>query len=447
MKRDYLFLFLIILFQSTLLINYTIKDDSAYGWDQSWHLMITEHKLNQIKGVDISTYEVEQKYPIFEFINNYYPPFFHVASLPFYAVSKSLDSALLVNIFFMAILVVSCYFISKKKIYLSIAVAFFPLYNVLMRQFLIDYALVSLIALAYWFLLYSKNFKDTKYSILFAFAFAIGMLTKWSFFVYLLIPTSISILKSKKIKNLILSGSIILLLISPWYISKWNIGLLFRNVMISMNSPLFYFGELLTNLNIVLFLLLIPAIFEIKKSYNLIFLITIFSIIPNKDSRYIAPLYLFALSLILNKFKRYQKHILIFLIVFSFAFNSSCINLDLGSKNVKMINTKGYYPKYNTMDFTILNDVIRENNTICIIAEHDSINDAFLPYYVYSNNLPVKKIIGNGCNPLSYDLSIVGPIKDTWRKKQFMSSYNFLQENMDSFEILFEGNFSIYKRR
>ena len=273
MKRDYLFLFLIILFQSTLLINYTIKDDSAYGWDQSWHLMITEHKLNQIKGVDISTYEVEQKYPIFEFINNYYPPFFHVASLPFYAVSKSLDSALLVNIFFMAILVVSCYFISKKKIYLSIAVAFFPLYNVLMRQFLIDYALVSLIALAYWFLLYSKNFKDTKYSILFAFAFAIGMLTKWSFFVYLLIPTSISILKSKKIKNLILSGSIILLLISPWYISKWNIGLLFRNVMISMNSPLFYFGELLTNLNIVLFLLLIPAIFEIKKSYNLIFLI------------------------------------------------------------------------------------------------------------------------------------------------------------------------------
>ena len=122
MKRDYLFLFLIILFQSTLLINYTIKDDSAYGWDQSWHLMITEHKLNQIKGVDISTYEVEQKYPIFEFINNYYPPFFHVASLPFYAVSKSLDSALLVNIFFMAILVVSCYFATFIKLSISLSV-------------------------------------------------------------------------------------------------------------------------------------------------------------------------------------------------------------------------------------------------------------------------------------------------------------------------------------
>ena len=115
-KKICLIILIIFLFQAIQLVSWINKDSSNPAWDQSWHAMISANKYMQIFGkTNLTIKEVEEIYPIFRFANNYYPPFYHISTVPFYIIfGNDYDSALLTNLFFLFILIVSSFFIGKK---------------------------------------------------------------------------------------------------------------------------------------------------------------------------------------------------------------------------------------------------------------------------------------------------------------------------------------------
>ncbi len=56
-------------------------------------------------------------------------------------------------------------------------------------------------------------------------------------------------------------------------------------------------------------------------------------------------------------------------------------------------------------------------------------------------------MFGNGCNPLLFDFTIVGPIHKTWRSNRFEASKNMLLNNIQSFNVIYQKEeVKIYKK-
>ncbi len=444
------FIFFIFVLQSVQLIYFVHKDNSNPEWDQSWHLMISLHKYYKFKGID--TTKFESAYPIFNWALNYYPPFFHYTTVPFFMMfGPSYDSGMLTNLFYLGVLVLSCFFIGKKLsnnktgLILAFIVSTIPLYNELMRDYLLDYPLVSMIALGYMFLLYSDNFNNKKFSILFGLTFGCGLLIKWSYFVYFIIP----LLKIKNPKNYILPFSIAFLVALPFYI-KFNFLQLLANLS-SQGNPEFYtfsgityyLFAIINGFSFVYFVLFLYSLKNKKTKPvlgNVFFICGLFTLISNKDPRYIAPVFIFmSMVIACNKFIR--KHLLVFIMLFAafnLAYNSSMIDYTFSIGKTELINTQSNYPFMSSVNLnSIFPYMTKTNYTVCVVAEHNDINDVSIPYYAMKGNYPVTYMMGNGCNPLYFDYTVLGPIKNTWRQNNFLKSKQILQQNLNKFKMVY----------
>jgi hypothetical protein len=183
---DYIFLLVVWIFYSVLNIWFILKDTTPPAWDQSAHLMLV-NVYTQLFGAYRFTDMIS--------VSSYYPPFFHLSTTSLFALfGATADVATSVNIIFLGILLFSIYGIGKvlfdRKTGLLAAtiISFYPFLINLQRDYLIDFALVSLVSLSVYFLLKSDYFKDIKYSALFGFAFALTILTKWTGVFFLVGP-------------------------------------------------------------------------------------------------------------------------------------------------------------------------------------------------------------------------------------------------------------------
>ncbi|MHC1587260.1 MAG: ArnT family glycosyltransferase, partial [Candidatus Syntropharchaeia archaeon] len=126
-------------------------------------------------------------------VSNYYPPFFHLSSIPLYFLfGFSEDVAIATNLIFYAVLVFSVFKIGeifKDKETGSLAailVSFYPLLLILQREYMLDFALTAMCALALLLLLKSDCFRNPLISAIFGITFGLCELTKWSAFVFIL---------------------------------------------------------------------------------------------------------------------------------------------------------------------------------------------------------------------------------------------------------------------
>ncbi len=226
----------IFLFQLIPLLTWIHEDNSPPSWDQSWHAMISLNRFNQIFTKNpLPTSQVEETYPIFRFVNNFYPPLYHTATIPYYLLfGKNYDAALTTNTLFLLILIVSSFCIGKKihspeaGLLIAFIVSTIPGYNLLMRDYLIDFPLVSMVSLGFALLLYTENFQNTAYSLWFGIALGLGMLTKWTYGAFLFLPICLSVLKSlgrsicerrgyRPLGNACLSFVVAFVVMSTWY--------------------------------------------------------------------------------------------------------------------------------------------------------------------------------------------------------------------------------------
>ena len=157
-------------------------------WDESKHLIVTLKYLDSIRA-SFNILEALWR------IDSIYPPFFNVISLPIGLVwGSSLKELAMTNIIFLFILLFSVYkigelfFDKNTGLLASFMVSMFPMVFGVSRMFLLDFSVTAMVALSIYLLIKTEYFSNRKDSIFFGISIGLGMLTKETFFIFLLGP-------------------------------------------------------------------------------------------------------------------------------------------------------------------------------------------------------------------------------------------------------------------
>lgn len=172
---------------------------------------------------------------------NPYPPFFYVTALPFvWFVSPSADAMLVVNIFYVGLLIFATYGIGRLAVGSAVGssvggragllaaflVSMYPLIYGLSRQYLADVALTAVTAFAVFCLFWSASFQRRWPSLILGVTIGVGVLTKWTFIVFLLGPLAIAVYLTlrqatrARLVNMLLAGAISLVIGLPWFLTN-----------------------------------------------------------------------------------------------------------------------------------------------------------------------------------------------------------------------------------
>ncbi|MDC1122501.1 glycosyltransferase family 39 protein [Nitrospinaceae bacterium] len=164
-------------------------------------------------------------------VEPFYPPFYHLSLIPLSLIfGFTLDTGVIGNSFYMVIMALSIYGIGKilytKNVGLIAAflVSCYPLIVNMSREYIISVMLTAMTTLAYYLFLKSENFENKKYSILFSFIYAGGLMVKWTFFIYTLPAVLAGLwggkigLKDRIIQSAYYMGMVAALLIVPFFI-------------------------------------------------------------------------------------------------------------------------------------------------------------------------------------------------------------------------------------
>src|SRR3989344_583608 len=226
----------LILFAAILVFHlannvYWSGQNTANYYDESVHYMLSAEEYGNILEPE-TLHDAEHLYPILEYSKGLYPPFFHLmntAAFIFMGITK--QSILAINTIFLAILVISTFLIGKEvydeKTGLIAAgvVSFFPAIFLLSRLYLLDLALTAMVTASLFTLLKTKSFTDRKMSALAGITFGLGMLTKITFIIFLIVPlciilkqTAAKINETQK-KNILLFSALAITLFFLWYFS------------------------------------------------------------------------------------------------------------------------------------------------------------------------------------------------------------------------------------
>ena len=126
-------------------------------------------------------------------VEPFYPPFYHLSLIPLSLIfGFTLDTGVIGNSFYMVIMALSIYGIGKilytrnAGLIAAFLVSCYPIIVSMSREYIISVMLMAMTTLVYYLFLKSENFENKKYSILFSFIYAVGLMVKWTFFIYTL---------------------------------------------------------------------------------------------------------------------------------------------------------------------------------------------------------------------------------------------------------------------
>lgn len=210
-------------------------------WSVNNHIVLEKDNtpfvfdIQDIYIMSTTFYGYVTNFQISEFFSYYtswekdYPPFIIFQPIPFYILmGVSEDTAAFSNIIHIFILFFSVYFIGKKLhsqnlgIFSGILVSINPWVHSISRIYLAEFALISIISLTLAFFLYSDNFRNKKFTVLFGISFGLGMLVKFTFLLYFLPLFFLFILVNaakimKHAYNLIYAAIPFFALVLTWY--------------------------------------------------------------------------------------------------------------------------------------------------------------------------------------------------------------------------------------
>ncbi len=313
---------LIILILIHIIINivWLSIDQTPPAWDQAAHLRssITAEKwlIGQEK---INFPDLIKKFgaypPLIYFVTGIYGIFFDFG----------LDYLCFINTLFLILATFGIYKLAKEFVKEKMAVLaaifflFIPVIYSISREFLLDLPLTAIVIWGLWFWVKSEFLKDKKFSWGWWLMLLLASLTKINGFIYFFPMGVISLVfwfkdrDFKQLKNLFLGGGLWLLSISWWWLINWNN--IYYNIAVANKQ-----GELNDPMNLLdwqtwihYFRLFIqhqfqpiPALIFIVLFINwlrrckdktgksltwwLLLNYVIFTIIPNKDFRYVMPL-------------------------------------------------------------------------------------------------------------------------------------------------------------
>lgn len=288
-----------------------------------------------------------ENYPLLR-PSGYYPPLVAlVTALTYFIFGTSITVAIMSNIIFLFVLVISIYkigvLIFDRNIGLLASVIILSLPAILDHSviYYLDLPLTALVSVSSYVLLKSESFRDTKFSILSGILFGLGMLTKWTYLFFIIGPVCYLALTGfmselrheggdgrvyyQKISiNFLLFTITSLAIFGPYYVpilpdllketfrfSRGAIALGPKNVF-SFSSLLFYpaalYQSLISPFSFILFVLGTIVLLCSKNKQKSFFLVSILVsyviftfLIQNKSPRYVMP-WLPMISLIMSFF-------------------------------------------------------------------------------------------------------------------------------------------------
>ncbi len=160
-----------------------------------------------------------------------YPPLVYVLAAPLAALSPTVDAMLLVNGLFWALLLGGTYGVAahaagrRAGLAAAVLISAYPMVYGLGRIYLLETPMTAMAALAVWLLLRTDTFGRGRSSVLFGIVCGLGMLTKWTFAVFLAGPV-LAVLwgalakpdRAARLGRLALATAAGALAALPWYV-------------------------------------------------------------------------------------------------------------------------------------------------------------------------------------------------------------------------------------
>jgi|GEM_PF-570265 len=166
---------------------WALLDSRPLSWDPAAHLRIAFGYWSAFtSGSDRTWLDLLS-------VESFYPPFYHLSLVPVFAwLGFSEDNAVLVNSFYLAVIILSTYGIGQRLygrntgLLAAFLMSCYPFSAYISRQLSIGIALTASVTLSYYLFLRSENFENRKVSFWFSVSFAVGLMLKWTFIFYLL---------------------------------------------------------------------------------------------------------------------------------------------------------------------------------------------------------------------------------------------------------------------
>ncbi len=170
------------------------------GWDPVGHLMRSIAYYNILDSFSPAAWFQALA------LDSFRPPLFHLCTVLMYqAFGVSAQVAVMTTFPFLLLLLLAVYGIGKQVaspmvgVLAAFVVSVFPLVFALTRAFYVDLALTALVSASIYFLMSADRFRSRTNSLLFGLTMGLGLLTKWTFplfvggpFLYLAISSALA---------------------------------------------------------------------------------------------------------------------------------------------------------------------------------------------------------------------------------------------------------------
>jgi 4-amino-4-deoxy-L-arabinose transferase-like glycosyltransferase len=173
------------------------------GWDRPRHLIESLVYNDILQQVTLrSTFEAWTH-------SGYYPPLFHWAMVGFYKLfGVSMDVAAAVNTVFLVVLLVAAYGIGRQiggrgvGLLSAFLTSTLPMIFAMSRYTYIEFSLTAMVAVSFWLLLLCWGFTHRTYSLLFGLSAGLGLLTKWTYVLFVFPALVIVLLRAGFLSDL-----------------------------------------------------------------------------------------------------------------------------------------------------------------------------------------------------------------------------------------------------
>lgn len=398
---------------------YLTKDKTPQSWDQSGHLLYALSILEFLKkGCLLEAFRT----------TGFYPPFYYLTTIPIYLFKTVPLYPLFVNFLFLVILLFSVYklateyFDQRAGFIAALIIASYPWMIIQRRTYLLDFPLAAMVAASLYYFYKSDGLLKRSSTIFAGVITALCLLTKEFGAIYLLPFYAIifitSFLKTKDkrllLTNLAVFVIIVLVISSVWYIPSIKyIRQGFSDLMayakleddpigFNLSSLTYYFNHFSWQLSPILFWITILSTFLISLTPRgrkfavavyptVLFAYLAFVLIPNKDTRYSLPLFIFFSFITAGGLSAFKGKLIIFRHLFESVILIICVlqslTLTFGWPNIK----SSLYPlptKPNRSDWKIMEIVknIQNNSdrlplSVAVLPDHPYINSSTFRYY------------------------------------------------------------------
>lgn len=439
--REVLAALLIWIFLALNEIYWLKLDNFPLVWDSALHFVDSMQTFLILKNGFLAIPQIVH-------VNGYYPFLVPLMAAPFYAlfgINPDIGIAGM-NLIFLGVLILSTYGIGKKimneraGVLAAFIVSMYPMIFIYSRTFMYDVPLVAMSAFSLYLLLLTNNFRSKKFSVVLGFSFGLGMLTKWTFVLFIIGPLSYVLydtVKSYQLDadfkppmNFLIFVFLGFIVASSWYFP--NIGVLKSlSVYVQQSVPtssLPYVIALIDHMSLPLFILAIVMLgYQIKvkglKSNTVVLLLwiivpyLILSLQAHREPRYIAPVLpafalISAIGIEMISVKKIKSSLIVLVIILCLAQFLSCSyghglktwqdnsGMEIGPYHIEPIGTTVIYDypymhrlttnnwKTDEILGAILNQSDRGYVSICLIPDNPMISSP-LWYYSYLNKLNI----------------------------------------------------------